>query len=98
MARERSGPAWRRPLAGPAGGGPPRAHAARNRYFAPPRGPRMVMPLVDEDDPRCYVCHRRFADLDELREHQRADHAAERSGDPPPPTGRGPAPGDVSMF
>ena len=67
------------------------------------------MPLVDEDDPKCYVCHRRFATLDELREHQSGERAAAaeagaRGGDgasrppPPPPTERGPAPGDVSMF
>ena len=60
----------------------------------------MVMPLVDEDDPKCYVCHRRFATLEELREHQRGERAAAAAGKdaPPPPAGRGPAPGDVSMF
>lgn len=67
----------------------------------------MVMPLVDEDDPKCYVCHRRFETLDELREHQSGERAAaEAAADgegtaaptPPPPTERGPAPGDVSMF
>ena len=66
----------------------------------------MVMPLVDEDDPKCYVCHRRFETLDELREHQSGERAAAEAGGgggskplpPPPPAGRGPAPGDVSMF
>ena len=64
----------------------------------------MVMPLVDEDDPKCYVCHRRFATLDELREHQSGERAAAAEGDGgerprrDPPGGRGPAPGDVSMF
>lgn len=63
------------------------------------------MPLVDEDDPKCYVCHRRFETLDELREHQSGERAAaaaaadgEGTEPLPPPTGRGPAPGDVSMF
>lgn len=54
----------------------------------------MVMPLVDEADPKCYMCHRRFDTLDELRDHQRGDHSCD-GPDPPPRT---PAPGDVSVF
>lgn len=54
----------------------------------------MVLPLVDEDRPKCYVCHRGFADMDELREHQKTEHREffdfhEK---------RRPAPGDVSVF
>lgn len=68
------------------------------------------MPLVDEDDPKCYVCHRRFATLGELREHQSGERDAAEAGAAAggdgegrqprqgPPGGRGPAPGDVSMF
>ena len=53
----------------------------------------MVMPLVDEDKPKCYLCHRGFDDIVKLREHQRADHA-----DFEPDTRREPAPGDVTLF
>lgn len=80
------------------------AAGAATVIFAPPAPPPMVMPLVDEDDPKCYVCHRRFRTLDELREHQSGERAAAaesgaaKGGAPPPPTERGPAPGDVSMF
>lgn len=79
----------------------------RNRYFRAASRAAMVMPLVDEDDPKCYVCHRRFRTLDELREHQSGERAAAAADagaakrgapPPPPPTERGPAPGDVSMF
>ena len=52
----------------------------------------MVMPLVDEDRPKCYVCHKMFADLESLREHQRAEHGG---ADVPK---REPAPGDVTVF
>lgn len=53
----------------------------------------MVMPLVDEDRPKCYLCHRTFADMDALREHHRSAHAGV-----PAPKGREPAPGDVTVF
>lgn len=89
---------------------PQAPQAAATVIFAARGGPAMVMPLVDEDDPKCYVCHRRFPTLDGLREHQRGERAAAaaaadaagggggRDAPPPPPTERGPAPGDVSMF
>ncbi len=53
----------------------------------------MVLPLVDEDWPKCYMCHRGFADMEDLREHQRSVH-----GDVQEEPGREPAPGDVTVF
>ena len=34
----------------------------------------MVLPLVDEAKPKCYVCHQGFEDLNELRIHQKTEH------------------------
>ncbi len=53
----------------------------------------MVMPLVDEDRPRCYMCGKMFADLDALREHIKEQHGSMQV-----PQGREPAPGDVTVF
>lgn len=53
----------------------------------------MVMPLVDEDRPKCYLCHKMFANTDALRAHHKSEHAevdAHKS--------REPAPGDVTVF
>ena len=52
----------------------------------------MVMPLADEDRPKCYACHRMFADLESLRKHQKSEH-----GETDAPK-REPAPGDVTVF
>ncbi len=54
----------------------------------------MVLPLADEDKPKCYVCHEGFADMQELAEHQKTRHrdSAEHSKE------RGPTPGDVAVF
>lgn len=53
----------------------------------------MVLPLVDEDMPKCYMCHEGFASIELLREHQKSRHAA-ISGEEE----KGPAPGDVAVF
>lgn len=54
----------------------------------------MVLPLVDEHKPKCYLCHAGFEDLDKLREHQNTDHKElELQKDRPSPV-----PGDVTMF
>ena len=57
----------------------------------------MVLPLVDENKPKCYLCHDGFENLDDLREHQKLKHsdffkAHEKQ------TSREPAPGDVTVF
>ncbi len=55
------------------------------------------MPLVDEDKPKCYLCHDGFENLEQLREHQKMDHkdffeSHENE------IKREPAPGDVTVF
>jgi hypothetical protein len=52
----------------------------------------MVMPLVDEDRPKCYMCHKMFVDVESLRTHHKSEHEAVE------PLGREPAPGDVTVF
>tara|TARA_B100001996_G_scaffold130139_1_gene98922 strand:+ start:201 stop:410 length:210 start_codon:yes stop_codon:yes gene_type:complete len=55
----------------------------------------MVLPLTDEDKPKCFLCHDTFDDYENLRKHQDTVHKDyfeyhEKK--------RGPAPGDVSIF
>ena len=57
----------------------------------------MVLPLVDEDKPKCYVCHEGFADIDSLRKHQEAKHKEFFEFHKKNET-REPAPGDVTVF
>lgn len=57
----------------------------------------MVLPLVDENKPKCYLCHEGFEDIEKLREHQNEIHkdffeSHEKQ------TNREPAPGDVTVF
>ncbi len=57
----------------------------------------MVLPLVDEDKPKCYLCHEGFENMDELRNHQKLKHVDyfefhENN------VKREPAPGDVTVF
>jgi len=57
----------------------------------------MVLPLVDEDKPKCYLCHNGFNDIEELREHQKKYHSDflefhEKENK------RESAPGDVTVF
>ena len=57
----------------------------------------MVLPLVDEDNPKCFLCHEGFSNIDDLKNHQKTIHKEyfefhennER---------REPTPGDVSVF
>tara|TARA_B100000029_G_scaffold127728_1_gene121353 strand:- start:140 stop:313 length:174 start_codon:yes stop_codon:yes gene_type:complete len=57
----------------------------------------MVLPLVDEDKPKCFLCHNMFENVDELERHQKSVHKdffefhenQEK---------REPSPGDVSIF
>lgn len=57
----------------------------------------MVLPLVDEDKPKCYLCHQGFENMDDLRQHQHTTHKDyfefhEKE------IRREPAPGDVTVF
>jgi hypothetical protein len=57
----------------------------------------MVLPLIEEHIPKCYLCHVGFEDLKKLREHQSTDHKEffemhERNSK------REPVPGDVTVF
>ncbi len=55
----------------------------------------MVLPLVDEHKPKCFLCHEGFDDLEGLRAHQEAVHKGS-PGSRQKETG--PAPGDVTVF
>jgi len=57
----------------------------------------MVLPLVDEHKPKCYLCHEGFENIAKLREHQKLTHADffeknEKQVE------HGPVPGDVTVF
>lgn len=57
----------------------------------------MVLSMVDEHKPKCYLCENIFENIEELRKHQETDHKdfieyhKNRSE-------RSPAPGDVTVF
>jgi len=57
----------------------------------------MVLPLVDEHKPKCYLCHEGFENLEELREHQKTEHKELMESNEKQTT-REPAPGDVTVF
>jgi len=57
----------------------------------------MVLPLVDEHRPKCYLCHEGFANMEELREHQKSAHS-DFFEDNEKQVKREPAPGDVTVF
>jgi len=57
----------------------------------------MVLPLVDEHKPKCYLCHEGFENIEELREHQKTEHK-ELMESHEKQTTREPAPGDVTVF
>ncbi len=57
---------------------------------------RMVLPLVDEDKPKCFLCHDGFQDIEALRDHQKSKHRD--FFDFHKDAEKGPAPGDVSIF
>lgn len=57
----------------------------------------MVLPLVDEHKPKCYLCHQGFENIEKMQEHQKSAHKDffefhEKN------TKREPAPGDVTVF
>jgi|TARA_B110000263_G_scaffold39225_2_gene30873 hypothetical protein len=57
----------------------------------------MVLPLVDEDKPKCFLCHNMFDNIEELQKHQKEEHSDffefHEDGQK-----REPAPGDVTIF
>ena len=57
----------------------------------------MVLPLVDEHKPKCYLCHEGFEDIEELREHQNSAHS-DFLKKTKKQTNREPAAGDVTVF
>ncbi|MCV0373548.1 MAG: hypothetical protein K5793_08365 [Nitrosarchaeum sp.] len=57
----------------------------------------MVLPLVDENKPKCYYCHQGFDNIEKLREHQKAEHS-EFLETHEKDIKRQPAPGDVTVF
>ena len=57
----------------------------------------MVLPLVDEDKLKCYLCHIGFDNIEKLRDHQNTEHkeffeSHEKNSK------REPVPGDVTVF
>ncbi|MFN3654575.1 MAG: hypothetical protein ACK4TO_04520 [Candidatus Nitrosotenuis sp.] len=56
----------------------------------------MVMPLVDEYKPKCYLCNNVFDTIEKLREHQETDHGDYINFHKK--QNREPAPGDVTIF
>lgn len=57
----------------------------------------MVLPLVDEHKPKCYLCHEGFENIEKLREHQSIEHKDFFESNKKQ-TKREPAPGDVTVF
>ena len=57
----------------------------------------MVLPLVDEHKPKCYLCHEGFENVEELRAHQNSTHRDFLKKNEKQ-TNREPAPGDVTVF
>jgi len=35
---------------------------------------QLVLPLIDEHKPKCYLCHELFEDMDSLKKHQESKH------------------------
>lgn len=56
----------------------------------------MVLPLVDEYKPKCYICNNAFEDIETLRKHQETDHVEYINFHKNQK--REPAPGDVTIF
>ncbi|NWJ29215.1 hypothetical protein HX847_04815 [Marine Group I thaumarchaeote] len=57
----------------------------------------MVLPLVDEHKPKCYLCHEGFENLEDLRDHQKTKHKDFFESNKKQ-INRKPAPGDVTVF
>jgi len=57
----------------------------------------MVLPLVDEHKPKCYLCHEGFENIEDLRDHQNTEHKDFLESNEKQ-INRKPAPGDVTVF
>jgi len=57
----------------------------------------MVLPLIDEHKPKCYLCHEGFENIEKLREHQKLAHSDFVDGIEKQKK-REPVPGDVTVF
>ena len=57
----------------------------------------MVLPLIDENKPKCYYCYEMFDNIEKLREHQKEKHIEEQKSQENQ-IRREPAPGDVTVF
>jgi len=57
----------------------------------------MVLPLIDEHKPKCYLCHKGLEDIEKLKEHHSAEHKEFFESHEKQST-REPAPGDVTVF
>ena len=57
----------------------------------------MVLPLVDENKPKCYLCNEGYENIEKLREHQKIKHLDVIDSNEKQTT-REPAPGDVTVF
>jgi len=57
----------------------------------------MVLPLVDEHKPKCYLCHEGFENIEKLREHQNSKHMDFFKDNEKHPN-QEPVPGDVTVF
>ncbi len=57
----------------------------------------MVLPFVDEDKPKCYLCHQGFENMEKLRDHQQTVHK-DYFGFHEKEIRREPTPGDVTVF
>lgn len=53
----------------------------------------LVMPLVHESRPKCYICHKSFDTIETLRDHQNTAHDIKNNN-----SQRTAALGDVSVF
>ena len=56
----------------------------------------MVLPLTDEDRPKCCICHAGFDSMEDLRQHQYDIHPGFM--DKAPEMKREPVQGDASLF
>jgi len=46
----------------------------KNKYRRVLFSINMVLPFVDEDKPKCYLCHEGFENINELKKHQQSIH------------------------
>ena len=57
----------------------------------------MVLPLVDEDKPKCFLCHQGFENMEKLHDHLQTAHK-DYFEFHEEEVRREPAPGDVTVF